>query len=225
MAQIWQSTGLSAADALARATATFDREFGVTLTKEDTLPLATKPFGPGLNEGETRPQNPFERFLGESEEGRGLIQKEFIQQQHPTAGGPFAGYLSRQVSEQQPEYVLRAGVGQIPETTSYMDFLRGNEGQGRLTAADWQNAIKQASGFVADPTGEIGTQGQNNFGDWLRNNPDEELKLAIQSGIGGIASPFRSNFKNFATKAYNTFSYNNPKVPWLPEFVRRGYKF
>ena len=225
MAQIWESTGLSAADAMTRATETFDREFGATATKDDTPPVDTKPFGPGLNEGEIAPQNPFERFLGETPGGRGAIEEEFIQQKYPTAGGPFAGYLGRQLGRQQNQYLVGAGVGQVPETTSYMDFLRSNSGIGELSAADWQNAIKQAGGFVNDPTGQTGTQTQNAFGEWLRANPHEERNLAIQSGIGGIASPFRNAFKNFATKAYNTFSYNNPGVSWLPEFVRRGYRF
>lgn len=227
MAEIWKSTGVSQDEAYERATQTFEREFGAT-TPPTTVPAppTSTPFGPGLNKGERiTPINPFEQFLSETPGGRGAIGEEFLERTYPTAGGPFAGYLGRQVERQEPQYLLQAGLGQVSPDVSFMDYLGRGLGKTGNPPVDWKGAIDQASGFVQDPTGATGTPGQNAFAQWLRDNPEAERQMAIEAGRSGIAAPFQNAFKNFANRAYSTFSYNNPGQPWLPEYVRRGFRF
>ena len=100
-----------------------------------------------------------------------------------------------------------------------MDYLGSNFGGG---GPDWKGGLGQAAGFVG---GAPGTEQQNVFADYLRENPGQQLALSTQAGRGGIAAPFRNAFEDYAQKQYNTFSYNNPLANWLPEFVRRGFQF
>lgn len=163
--------------------------------------------------------NPFEEWLSESAQGRSAIGQEFLQRQFPTAGGPYQGYLGRQMAPLESQYLLQGGLGQFDPSTSFMDYMGSNFGGGGL---DWRSGLTQAAGLVG---GTPGTEQQNVFAEYLRDNPAQQLALAIQAGRGKVAAPFRKTFEDYARKQYDTFSYNNPLANWLPEWLRRGGQF
>jgi len=167
-------------------------------------------------------KSPFEEFLSRTAGGREAIENEFLTERYPTAGGPFSGYLRSQLNKQQPRYLLEAGVSGEP-LGSYADYLRGNFANPALDPSSaWLGGIGQAAGFVG---GGPGTANQQSFGEYLRGNPESERDLSIEAGLGRIAAPFQNAFRSLANRKYGTFSYQNPGLPWLPEYVRRGYSF
>lgn len=238
LTMVWEQTGLSLTEAFNRAMADFDRTVksgqavvatGVKTDEAKPAPIPTAVAqyltGPlaGKTLGEARRELPFQSQF-----------QSYLNQEVPQGGyGPLRSFLAGQQDPLSNLYSYGQLAGDIPDPTSFRDYLAQRGGIGRPGVEEFRK-------FAERGAQELGTsplQQSRAFRGYLRGvsgqNPEGDADLAgrrqFELGVSGafpeLAREARPFFEAEAKNAYQQFRYDRPGEDFLPYLISRGYNF
>ena len=145
-----------------------------------------------------------------------------LNQQVPQGGfGPWGRYLRGQEGDLTNLYRYGQLSGDVPDPTSFKDFLGARGGINRVDpTAFGAYATRGASALSGAPTDENAA-----FREYLQEDPNRQFTLASAGGMPNLAREARGYYNKAARDAFEQFRYDRPAEDFLPWYVGRGQRF
>ena len=158
--------------------------------------------------------------------------RAYLNQQVPAGGyGPFRGYLENQREPLESLYRLGQFSGDLPDTTSFYDYLGGIGGIQRPNPSAFAAYARRGSEALSGPVSENDPAlrgyllGETEEGINSQTGLNRQFNLGLAGAYPTLAREARPFIAKQAKNAFENFQYNEPGKDFLPWLINRGYKF
>ena len=176
--------------------------------------------------------------LSQQQEGRrelplGNLFAAFLNEQSPLGrgSGPGRSYLASQEGALSDLYRLGQAAQDIPDITSFKDYLGQRGGISRPGVGEFTNYARRGAEALTGAASDL----TNPFREYLSAAEDtpgsraaaqeRQYDLGFAGSYPNLAREFRGVAGRGAHRAFEQFRYDNPTSDFLPWLVNRGFKF
>ena len=257
LAQYFKGTGMTAEQAAARAGRAFDANVGAGGALDTLIGGAGGGGGAGVGGGASSgfvtdipggtPNTGGTPWAGAGEVSRreqrrmlplGNLFSAYLNEQAPLGrgAGPFRGYLAGQEESLSDLYRLGQAAGDIPDVTSFKDYLGNRGGISRPSVGQFADYARRGAGALTSGV----SMEDNPFREYLSGSEKgteaetaasyaaaqkRQFDLGLAGSYPNLAREFRGLAGRGAEKAFEQFRYDNPASDFLPWLVNRGFNF
>jgi hypothetical protein len=143
--------------------------------------------------------------------------------------GVFRNFLENQFGALQNQFIQKQALGQFPpqlgqEQSPFQQFLPGAQVE---DMAARRALLSRVVPFLTP--GSVIPDAARGLTEFLSdpNDPNQSraFSMALGSVLPGVPGAFRDPFRNFAQRQFDKWQSTTPDLPFLPQFVKGGFKF
>lgn len=133
--------------------------------------------------------------------------------------GIWRDYLERQERPLTDLYRMGQLFGQVPESQTFYDYLRGRGGIAQPERSEFQRYWQDVSRSLTEP--DVTQLGGNlpAVREYFGEDPNRQFQLAAAGSFGGVPRWVRPYLERSARNIFDVWLANNPTEQFLPYFT------